>query len=390
MKQSSSKGGKRAARNAKLREFYSDPLPIPTPPPSFNIFSPSTYKSLIFPPSQPRPYIGRWCAETRSVNISSDADGVEIWRRGMWGKGTLSRSQPAWRERKVKEMTGSRGNEFSLEEITARKRQRRAEFKEARLKNERLERERQLREEGKLSTDTQVEGQLEETAIVKNQNAKSNAETADEKPKIKGWKINQPNQDNEERPAYTEEYLDKEILQFAPEEALFLMQLDLLIITHNDNPLSLREFLHLIATPHSDDPFLVHYIVYYHFRRRQVIVKPGLKFGVDYLLYDSPIPLVHASHCVNVLGSYHLWTPDHKKLVRDTITWQEINLWQRLMGNVRKRLKLVYVEIPPPEGDWRDVDTQTDFKKVLQRYKIREVMNSRFVIARQRDVKADK
>ena len=204
----------------------------------------------------------------------------------MWGKGTLSRSQPAWRERKVKEMTGSRGNELSLEEITARKRKERAEFKEARLKNERLERERQLREEGKLSTDAQVQGQLDETAVVENQIAKSNAETADEKPKRKRRKINQPNQDNEERPVYTEEYLDKEILQIAPEEALFLMQLDLLIITHNDNPLSLREFFHLIATPHPDDSFLVHYIVYYHFRRQRIIVKPGLKFGIDYLLYD--------------------------------------------------------------------------------------------------------
>ena len=63
----------------------------------------------------------------------------------MWGKGTLSRSKPAWRERKTKEMSGER--HLSLEELTALKRKERAEFKEERVKKERLDREKQLREE---------------------------------------------------------------------------------------------------------------------------------------------------------------------------------------------------------------------------------------------------
>ena len=78
--------------------------------------------------------------------------------------------------------------------------------------------------------------------------------------------------------------------------------------------------------------------------------------------------------------------PDGIKLLKNTISWQEINLWQRLMGGVRKRLKLVYVEIPvPEERDWRDVNSKEDFEKVLMRYKIREVMNFRVMIARERD-----
>src|SRR5947207_4241815 len=142
---SGSKNSKRAARNAKQREYYKDPLPFPPPNPPFNIFNPSTYPSLFHTPSPQTPYKGIWCPETRSVNISNDVDGVEIWRRGMWGKGTLSRSQPAWRERKTKEMSGER--HLSLEELTALKRKERAEFKEERVKKERLDRERQLREE---------------------------------------------------------------------------------------------------------------------------------------------------------------------------------------------------------------------------------------------------
>ena len=79
-------------------------------------------------------------------------------------------------------------------------------------------------------------------------------------------------------------------------------------------------------------------------------------------------------------------------MVREEVTWQQVNLWQRLMGNVRKRLKYVYVEIPPMKGeeDWRDVNSREEFEKILQRYRVREVMNSRMVIARERDVKTDK
>ena len=62
------------------------------------------------------------------------------------------------------------------------------------------------------------------------------------------------------------------------------------------------------------------------------------------------------------------------------------------MVNVRKRLKLVYVEIPPPDSDgrdWRDVESREDFEKVLLKYRVREVMNSRMIIARERDAKPD-
>lgn len=79
-------------------------------------------------------------------------------------------------------------------------------------------------------------------------------------------------------------------------------------------------------------------------------------------------------------------------MVRDKISWQEVNIWQRLMGNVRKRLKLVYVEMPRPdegERDWSDVESREEFEAGLMKYRIREVMNSRMVIARERYAKLD-
>ena len=317
-----------------------------------------------------------------------------------------------------------------MEELTARKRRERALFKEERVRFERRERERVLRAEGKLSGgggDNDNNNNNEEDEGVKGEVSEENAgenvtaeERGDGKPKRKRLRLTVPattTTASQDPPTYTESYLDKEHLQLAPEEALFLLHLGLLTITHSSTtssppqPLSLSQFLHLAcpsASPSSR--FLLHYIVYYHFRRQRLIVKPGLKFGVDYLLYSQPIPVSHAAHCVNVLAVYPPQYPLDKREVgdrdpvdktevsldrevRDQVSWQEINLWQRLMGNVRKRLKLVYVLVPElmeGEGDWRDVDDREGLERVLERYKVREVENRRMVIARERDVKTAK
>ena len=389
----SKSGQKKKARNAQQRAYYSDPLPFPSPPPSFNVFSPSTYKSIFTSP--PEPHVGVWCPETQSVNIRDDLEAVNIWRRGMWGKATLSRSQPTWRARKTAEMTGKRDS--SLEGATARTRKQRAAFKTERLRKEREERQRQRWEEKKedddfIKAEAVKEEDTEDAAVEQGnggQSSSTDVEDDSEEPKQKRQKTEENDTADSQLPVYTEDYLDKEILQIGPEEALFLMTLNLLSIQHKNETLTLNQFLRLITTTsRPDDPFFVRYIAYYHFRRQQLIVKTGLKFGVDYLLYHAPIPFVHAAHCVNVIADYDLWEgTEERQLMKQQVSWQEINLWQRLVGNVRKRMKLVYVEIPAAEeGDWRDgVRNRADFEKVLLRYRIREVMNSRMVIARERD-----
>ena len=305
----------------------------------------------------------------------------------MWGKGTLSRSQPSWRDRKTTEMAGQK--HMSLEELTAFKRKERAKFKEQRLKKERLERERQLQIESNGQGNS-LDHVLEDEHL---QELETGEQVENEQTNHKELKTGPSTEQG--LPEYSEEYLDKEVLQLAAEEAFFLMHLSLLKVKYEGEFLSLRQFLHYIgSSSRPDDPFLVRYVAYYHFRRQRLIVKPGLKFGVDYLLYDRPIVIAHANHCVNVLGSYHLWETANvgERLVKEQMTWQEINLWQRLMGNVRKRLKLVYVEIPPPneDEDWRDINGREDLERLLQKYRIREVMNSRMVISRERDIKPDK
>jgi tRNA-splicing endonuclease subunit Sen2 len=278
-------------------------------------------------------------------------------------------------------MTGKQDS--SLEAATARTRKQRAAFKTERLKKEREEREKQRQEEAKEGG--LVEVAKEGPAVGQKPNS-TDIEDDSQQPTRKRRKTDNDIVESE-LPVYTEDYLYKEILQLTPEDAVFLMSLDLLTVHHSNKPLTLTEFLHLIIpTSRPDEPFLVRYIAYYHFRRQQLIVKTGLKFGVDYLIYHAPIPFVHAAHCVNVVGDYHLWEGG-ERLMRETVSCQEINLWQRLVGNVRKKMKVVYVEIPPAQdGDWRDgVKDKGDLERVLLRYRIREVLNSRVVMARERD-----
>ncbi len=90
---------------------------------------------------------------------------------------------------------------------------------------------------------------------------------------------------------------DKEHLQLSTEEALFLaFAIGSLRVV---DPVTQADFtteqLFVLFREYStfppqkvlapDDPFLLHYVVYHHFRSLGWAVRHGLKFGVDWLLY---------------------------------------------------------------------------------------------------------
>lgn len=49
---------------------------------------------------------------------------------------------------------------------------------------------------------------------------------------------------------------------------------------------------------HFDNPFLIHYVAYHHYRSLGWVVKGGIKFCVDYLLYKRGPVFSHAE-CVH-------------------------------------------------------------------------------------------
>lgn len=107
--------------------------------------------------------------------------------------------------------------------------------------------------------------------------------------------------------------VNKEHLQLAPEEAFFLaFALGALKVVDNTtrDTLSTKDLLSLLRQnsylpPRSleqlqpDDPFLIHYSVYHHFRSLGWVPRPGIKFGVDCESHPSlsfiSMPLAHAT-----------------------------------------------------------------------------------------------
>jgi len=106
--------------------------------------------------------------------------------------------------------------------------------------------------------------------------------------------------------------IDVEHLQLTLQEAFFLLwTLDCLTVLDpvSSKPMSLQEIwtsfqlAHLPPTSSTlpstpflqfDNPFLINYIVYHHYRSLGWVIKGGIKFCVDYLLYKRGPVFAHA------------------------------------------------------------------------------------------------
>ncbi|KAI1764591.1 hypothetical protein GGR53DRAFT_304778 [Hypoxylon sp. FL1150] len=128
-----------------------------------------------------------------------------------------------------------------------------------------------------------------------------------------------------------------------------------------------------------DDPFLIQYAVYHHFRSLGWVTRPGIKFGVDWMLYNRGPVFSHAEFAVVVLPAYTdpWWKAEGREPPRKS--WHWLHTIQRVQTTALKTLVLVYVDIPPPFGeDLSAVD-------ILKRYKVREFIVKRWLSNRNRD-----
>lgn len=86
--------------------------------------------------------------------------------------------------------------------------------------------------------------------------------------------------------------------------------------------------------------FPVIYAAYHFFRSRGWIVKCGLKFACDYLLYDEGPPFNHSEFAVTVVrvqAGHQITSP--------AIDWQHVNAMQRMSRGVRKKAILCHVVV---------------------------------------------
>ena len=145
----------------------------------------------------------------------------------------------------------------------------------------------------------------------------------------------------------------------------------------------------------ADDPFMASYAVYHHYRSLGWIVRSGVKFSADYLLYNRGPAFSHAEFAVIIIPTYtdRYWiesaSPEEKKaILRKTNqkNWWWLHGINRVQAQALKQLVLCYVDIPPPlENEEIDSTKDVDIGLLFSRYKIRDVNVKRWTPNRSRD-----
>lgn len=198
---------------------------------------------------------------------------------------------------------------------------------------------------------------------------------------------------------------NQEHLQLSQEEAFFLVyglgvlqiycdKSDTIIPASSLLPLFRR---HSHFPPHSisasmepDDPFMLSYVAYHHYRSLGWVVRSGVKFSVDYLLYNRGPAFSHADFALIVLPSYShaYWseTDERRKAVAEKTskTWWWLHGVNRVQAQVMKTLVLCYVDVPPPLSEI-DRTGEADIAKLFSRYRIRDINIKRWTPNRTRD-----
>jgi tRNA-splicing endonuclease subunit Sen2 len=106
-----SKGKGRAGRPDQ--QVYAHALPL-VPVPSTTLFARSLNLIRLHLVSIENPHcVGIFDEPSRSVWIVNARDRDILWRRGFFGKGNLSRSEPSWLNRRLNQLGGAKG-EFSF------------------------------------------------------------------------------------------------------------------------------------------------------------------------------------------------------------------------------------------------------------------------------------
>ncbi|CAG7978193.1 unnamed protein product [Penicillium olsonii] len=430
-----------------FRQIHQFPLPvnvhhvppvIPHNPLSLISVALSYLTFLIMPPRQ-EVYSAYFDKATSSIQVTDEKSIKALWEMGFFGKGSLSRSEPSWLAREKKRRGLHDGK--TSEEITRARREERRALKLERARMEKLAIEETLKAEAAARENGSAEGQLpddtangtatatekyslkkaKEAKMLEAREARLAAHNADpeQKPESNGKSVrfsplvqkkefssNSPSSETVAEALDADDFPNEEHLQLSNEEAFFLVYglgalqvydapSDSKLPSTSPTPISalLQQFCHHSFQParddtaalQPDDPFMISYTVYHHFRSLGWVIRSGVKFGTDYLLYNRGPVFSHAEFAVVVIPSYShpYWsaTEERKQYTaeKQARSWWWLHCVNRVQAQVMKSLCLVYVDVPPPAASIDDIGA------LIRQYKVREFMIKRWTPNRTRD-----
>ncbi|KAJ6496806.1 hypothetical protein DFH09DRAFT_342926 [Mycena vulgaris] len=387
--------GKAAGRRNDNNRIYGCPLPLIFwyPPPT-RVRSILGLVGLTLTKVETPQCQGIFDEATRSVWVSSRNDSTILWRRGFFGKGDLSRSEPSWLARQINSRRAG-GNRLTSEEMTAKRRAERKQFK--------IDRARAI---AAVAAEAEAVFESEGRVVVPALSGPAIPSAATWKPApVTAEPPDTPATPQEEAPEDEEPPEDLEHLQLTLPEAFFLLwNLDCLTVAdpHTNKLLSIQQiwiaFQAAYLTPQLfvspkptpvlqlDNPFLINYIVYHHYRSLGWVVRGGIKFCVDYMLYKRGPVFNHAEFSVVVCPVYEDPADQEASSVdlhnSSPFPWSWLSTINRVNSQVYKTLILTYVTIPARSRVSLDV---LNSPACLQHYSVREVTVRRFIPARMRD-----
>ncbi|KAJ2001689.1 tRNA splicing endonuclease subunit sen2 [Coemansia thaxteri] len=266
-----------------------------------------------------------------------------LWRKGAFGKGILSRADPTWLLRfnraRLAPESAHRGSKY-LEDITRQRRTERHAAKES-----------------------------------------EPAHPSKDKDGVTGLTL-VPMSEFE---VSTDEAQEMEPLQLSFYETLFLCDLGCLRVRDSAGvEYGYFDLWHLFCTVDRSPDFALKFAAYYYYRSKGWVVKSGLKFGTDFMLYKKGPAQSHAQYSVLVRRNDDC--ADADCAANDDEPWAASESWQymfslsRVTTQVRKTLILCYVESPPPLTSTESAQEPEagSMPPEMNQYRIREFVVQRF------------
>ncbi|XP_015599327.1 tRNA-splicing endonuclease subunit Sen2 [Cephus cinctus] len=174
----------------------------------------------------------------------------------------------------------------------------------------------------------------------------------------------------------------RETLHLTFQETFFLMfGLGCLqVIDFEGNFLSIKNAWNYFCKEQTD--FVQKYVVYHYFRSKGWVVKSGLKYGGDFLLYKQGPPFYHASYIVilEVLDADTL-IRNEKKTMR-SMTWNNLFGLHRLSETAAK--EILFAQVLWPSTIPKDSSLTTP--EMLSEFTVREVLWRRWISKQKSDM----
>lgn len=340
-----------------------------------------------------------------------------LWNSGFFGKGSLSRSEPTWKKRIVARLNlidddneideSDKINSIHMdkciklqvqnEDITLVRRMKRKEFKKKRAIIEEIEKEK--RNKNILNTSNFIfknaisnENVEKEHLSDCNYDVSVMKEVRIEDQLLFDTKSNKLTQNLE--------YL---ILQ--PVEVFFLkLALNVLDIKYMSNTVDIYNLFliccYMSSNSNKDflashNKFIINFVVYYHYRSLGWCVRSGFKFGCDMILYKKGPPFSHAKHAISIILNYDNTSLNNNNNDFHSPTWFKIMSLSRVINSVKKKLILVFVDMPDSTQFKRCISqivinkksssNNSCFYDLLNSFKISEIHYNRWFPSRLRD-----